>query len=70
MIVGYNCPAAIPHQIRETTTIWQFHSKAVCTVSRYRVCVYPGTEGTNQTNGEVNISHENTSMVSYLYAYI
>ena len=45
---GYNCPAAIPHQIRETTTIWQFHSKVVCTVSRDRVRVYPGTEGKNQ----------------------
>ena len=45
---GYNCPAAIPHQIRETTTIWQLHSKVVCTVSRDRVRVYPGTEGTNQ----------------------
>jgi len=45
---GYNCPAAIPHQIRETTIIWQFHSKVVCTVSRDRVLVYPGTEGTNQ----------------------
>jgi len=45
---GYNSPAAIPHQIRETTTIWQFHSKVVRTVSRDRVYVYPGTEGTNQ----------------------
>jgi len=45
---GYNFPAAIPHQIRETTTIWKFHSKVVCTVSRARVRVYPGTEGTNQ----------------------
>jgi len=45
---GYNCPAAIRHQIRETTTIWQFHSKVVCTVSRDRVRVYPGMEGTNQ----------------------
>jgi len=44
----YNCPAVIPHQIRETSTIWQFHSKVVCTVSRDRVRVYPGTEGTNQ----------------------
>jgi len=45
---GYNCPAVIPHQIRETTTIWQFHSKVVCTVSRDRVRVYPGIGGTNQ----------------------
>jgi len=45
---GYNCPAAIPHQSRETTTISQFHSKIICTVSRDRVRVYPGTEGTNQ----------------------
>ena len=45
---GYNCRAAIPHQIRETTAIWQFHSMAACTVSRDRVRVYPGTEGTNQ----------------------
>ena len=45
---GYNCPAAIPQQIRETTTIWQFHPRVVCTVSRDRVRVYPGTEGTNQ----------------------
>jgi len=47
-MLRYNCPAAIPHQIQETTTVWQFHSKVVCTVSRYRVRVYPGTEGTNQ----------------------
>ena len=45
---GYNCPAATPYQIRVTTTIWQFHSKVVCTVSRDRVRVHPGTEGTNQ----------------------
>ena len=45
---GYNCPAAIPHQILETATIGQFHSKVVCAVSRARVRVYPGTEGTNQ----------------------
>ena len=45
---GYNCPPAIPHQIQETTIIWQFHSKLVCTVLRDRVRVYPGTEGTNQ----------------------
>jgi len=45
---GYNYPAAIPHQIRETTTIWQFHSKVVCKVSRYRVRLFPGIEGTNQ----------------------
>jgi len=45
---GCNCPAAIPYQIRETTIIWQFHSKVVCTVSRDRVRVYRGTEGTNQ----------------------
>jgi len=44
----YNCPAAIMHQIRETTAIWQFHSKVVCTVSKDRMRVYPGTEGTNQ----------------------
>jgi len=44
----YSFPARIPHQIRETTTIRQFHSKMVCTVSRERVWVYPGTEGTNQ----------------------
>jgi len=47
---GYKCPAAIPHQIRETTTIWQFHSKVVCTVSRDRVPVYTGSEGTNQNH--------------------
>ena len=44
----YKCRATIPHQIREATTIWQFHLKVVCSVSRYRVGVYPGTEGTNQ----------------------
>ena len=27
LLSGYNRPAAIPHQIRETTTIWQIHSK-------------------------------------------
>jgi len=43
---GYSCPVAIMHQIRETTTIWQFHSKIVCTVSKGRVRVYP--EGTKQ----------------------
>ena len=37
--LGYNCSAAIPHQIQETTTILQFHPKVVCTVSRNRVCV-------------------------------
>jgi len=41
MIVWCNCPAAIPHQIREISTIGQFHSKLVCTVSRDRVRVYP-----------------------------
>jgi len=45
---GYNCPAAIPQQIPETTTTRQVHSKVVCTVSRDRMRVYPGTEGTNQ----------------------
>ena len=38
----------ITHQIRETSTILQFHSKMIRTVSRDRVPVYPGTEGTNQ----------------------
>jgi len=35
---GYSSTEAIPHQIRETITTWQFHSKVVCTVSRDRVC--------------------------------
>ena len=48
MIVGLQLSSDNSAPIRETTTIWQFHSKAVCTVSRDRVRVYPGTEGTNQ----------------------
>jgi len=41
---GYNWPAAIPYQIREITTIWQFHLKVICRVSRDRVRVYPRTK--------------------------
>ena len=45
---GYSCAATIPCQIWGTTTIWQSQPKVVYTVSRDRVRVYPGTEGTNQ----------------------
>ena len=37
--VSYNCPAAIPHQTRERTTIRQLHSKVVCSFKRQGVCV-------------------------------
>jgi len=45
---GYNFRAAIPHQIRQTTTIWQLNSKVVSTVPRDRVCVCTGNESTNE----------------------
>ena len=49
MIVGVQLSSGNSTPNSETTTIWQFNSKVVCTVSRDRVRVYPGTEGTNQT---------------------
>jgi len=47
LIVGVQLSSGNCHQILETPAIWQFHSKVLCTVSRDRVRVCPGTEGTD-----------------------